>query len=104
MGGIRALLLQSLHPLAMAASDPRQLRWVHVAEELGADGVPRNEAGLPEELDRFRPELAGTPAARETARFLLLLLPYLPLTEAVVVRTAGTLAARTIRWAVPPPP
>ncbi len=226
VGGIRALLLQSLHPLAMAgvmdhsgfegdpwgrlqrtsfflavttfgtasdaermvaavrrahapvvgtapdgrayaASDPRLLRWVHVAEidsfltahqrfgarpldqagrdryvdevarvaeELGADGVPHSEAELRAELDAFRPELEGTPAARATARFLLLRpplplparppysvlaatavsmlpwwarrelrLPYLPLTEAVVVRAAGTLATRTIRWAMQPP-
>lgn len=226
VAGIRALLLQSLHPLAMAgvmdhsgfagdpwgrlqrtsyflavttfgtaadaermaaavrrahesvvgtapdgrayaASDPRLLRWVHVAEidsfltayqrygarpldqagrdryvaevarvaeELGAEEVPHSEAELRAELARFRPELAGTPAARATARFLLLrpplplparapysvlsatavsllpwwarrqlLLPYLPLTEAVVVRAAGTLATRTIRWAMPPP-
>jgi len=225
-GGIRALLLQSLHPLAMAgvmdhsgfegdpwgrlqrtsfflavttfgtatdaermvaavrrahapvvgtapdgrayaASDPRLLRWVHVAEidsfltahqrfgarpldqrgrdryveevarvaeELGAEAVPHSEAELRAELDRFRPELEGTQAARSTARFLLLrpplplpvrapysvlaatavsmlpwwarrelLLPYLPLTEAVVVRAAGTLATRTIRWAMQPP-
>ncbi len=226
VGGIRALLLQSLHPLAMAgvmdhsgfegdpwgrlqrtsfflavttfgtasdaermvaavrrahapvvgtapdgrayaASDPRLLRWVHVAEidsfltahqrfgarpldqagrdryvdevarvaeELGADGVPHSEAELRAALDAFRPELEGTPAARATARFLLLRpplplparppysvlaatavsmlpwwarrelrLPYLPLTEAVVVRAAGTLATRTIRWAMQPP-
>lgn len=226
VGGIRALLLQSLHPLAMAgvmdhsgfegdpwgrlqrtsyflavttfgtaadaermvgavrrahasvvgtapdgrayaASDPRLLRWVHVAEidsfltahqrygarpldqagrdryvaeaarvaeELGADEVPHSEAELRAEIDRFRPELEGTPAARATARFLLLrpplplparapysvlsatavsmlprwarrelLLPYLPVTEAVVVRTAGRLATRTIRWAMQPP-
>ncbi|MFP5253329.1 MAG: oxygenase MpaB family protein [Actinomycetes bacterium] len=226
VGGIRALLLQSLHPLAMAgvmdhsgfegdpwgrlqrtsyflavttfgteadaarmvgavrrahasvvgtapdgrayaASDPRLLRWVHVAEidsfltahqrygarpldqegrdryvaevarvaeELGADEVPHSEAELRAAVDRFRPELAGTPASRATARFLLLrpplplparapysvlsanavsmlprwarrelLLPYLPVTEAVVVRTAGRLATRTIRWAMQPP-
>lgn len=226
VGGIRALLLQSLHPLAMAgvmdhsgfagdpwgrlqrtsyflavttfgtatdaqrmvaavrrahatvvghapdgrpyaASDPRLLRWVHVAEvdsfltahqrygarpldqagrdryvaeiarvaeELGADGVPHSEAELRAEIDRFRPELEGTAAGRATARFLLLrpplpvaarapysvlaatavsllpwwarrqlLLPYLPLTEAVVVRAAGALATRTIRWAMQPP-
>jgi uncharacterized protein (DUF2236 family) len=226
VGGIRALLLQSLHPLAMAgvmdhsgfegdpwgrlqrtsyflavttfgtstdaermveavrrahvpvvgtapdgrayaASDPRLLRWVHVAEidsfltahqrygaqpldqagrdryvdevarvaeSLGADGVPHSEAELRAELERFRPELEGTPDARETARFLLLRpplpiaarapysvlaatavstlpwwarrklrLPYLPLTEAVVVRAAGQVATRTIRWAMRPP-
>lgn len=163
VGGIRALLLQSLHPLAMAAvdqhsgfrgdpwgrlqrtsgflaettfattahadraiaavrriheringvapdrrpyaaSDPHLLSWVHLAEVdsflrahdrygstpltaperdlyvrqsgvtarlLGADEVPETVAELDELMARFRPELAGTPAARATARFLL---------------------------------
>jgi uncharacterized protein (DUF2236 family) len=226
-GGIRALLLQSLHPLAMAgvsdhsgfqgdpwgrlqrtshflavttfgtaadaeamvaavrrvhetvvgtapdgrpyaATDPHLLEWVHVAEidsflaahqrygerpldqdgrdayveetgrvaeALGVPDPPRTEAELTARLSGFRPELAASPAARETARFLLLhpplpvlargpysvlaatavsmmprwarrelRLPYLPLTEAVAVRAAGTLATRTIRWAMTPPP
>ena len=30
-------------------------------------------------------------------------LPYLPLTEAVAVRTAGEVVTRTIRWAMQPP-
>jgi uncharacterized protein (DUF2236 family) len=33
-----------------------------------------------------------------------LLLPYLPVTEAVAVRAAGTLATWTIRWVLTPPP
>jgi uncharacterized protein (DUF2236 family) len=223
VGGVRALLLQSLHPLAMAgvaahsgfkgdpwgrlartshflavttfgpaadaaamvrrirsvhatvvgtapdgrpysASDPHLLRWVHiaeidsflaahqrygrhkldgpgrdgyvadaarVAEELGVVDPPRNEAELRAQLEEYRPELAGTPAAREAARFILLKpplalaarppytaiaaaavsllpwwarrhlrLPYLPVTEAVVVRAAGEGVTRTIRWAM----
>jgi uncharacterized protein (DUF2236 family) len=226
-GGIRALLLQSLHPLAMAgvsdhsgfqgdpwgrlqrtshflavttfgtaadaeamvaavrrvhetvvgtasdgrpyaATDPHLLEWVHVAEidsfltahqrygdrpldqdgrdayveetgrvaaALGVADPPRTEAELAARLRGYRPELTASPAARETARFLLLhpplpvlarapygvlaatavsmmprwarrelRLPYLPLTEAVAVRAAGTLATRTIRWAMTPPP
>lgn len=147
-GGIRALLLQSLHPLAMVAvdqhsgfrgdpwgrlnrtsaflaettfgrtedadraiavvravhariegvapdgrtyraSDPRLLLWVHVAEvdsflrahdRYGAqplDDAGRDEyvaqtvAELDEVMASFRPELASTPDARRTARFLL---------------------------------
>ncbi len=226
VGGIRALLMQSLHPLAMAgvmdhsgfegdpwgrlqrtsyflavttfgtaadadkmvaairsvhervvgtapdgreyaASDPHLLRWVHVAEidsflaahqrygkdpldaegrdayvndaarvagALGVVDPPRSEAELRQQLADFRPELEGTPAARETARFLLLrpplplparvpyaglaaaavglmpvwarrqlLLPYLPLTERLLVRTTGAALTRTIRWALVPP-
>src|SRR4051794_22396969 len=223
VGGIRALLLQSLHPLAMAgvvdhsgfegdpwgrlqrtsyflavttfgtaadaermvaairsvhervvgtapdgrpyaASDPHLLRWVHVAEAdsflvthqrygaepldergrntyvaqiarvaeaLGVEAPPRTEVELHEQLQGYRPELATTPAARDTARFLLLnpplpllarppygclaasavatmplwtrrmlWLPYLPVTERLLVRTTGTALTKTIRWAM----
>jgi len=223
IGGIRALLMQSLHPLAMAgvadhsgfqgdpwgrlqrtsyflavttfgtaadaermvaavrkvhqkvvgtapdgrpyaASDPHLLRWVHVAEAdsflvthqrygaepldergrntyvaqiarvaeaLGVEDPPRTEAELHEQLQGYRPELATTPAARDTARFLLLnpplpllarppygglaasavatmplwarrmlWLPYLPVTERLLVRTTGTALTKTIRWAM----
>jgi uncharacterized protein (DUF2236 family) len=163
-GGIAALLLQSLHPLAMAAvaahsgykgdpwgrlqrtsyflavtafgpadeaqaaidrvrsahqrvtgvapdgrpyaaSDPHLLTWVHVAEadsflraysafgsrrltqserdgyvadmavigaRLGVPDPPVTQAGLTEAIERYRPELRGTPQSREAARFLLL--------------------------------
>ena len=163
VGGLRALLLQSLHPLAMAgvaghsgyrgdpwgrlartstylayttfgteehaqemidrvravhervkgktpdgrayrASDPHLLLWVHiaeadsflsayqrygeghlddsqadeyvaqsgrVAEALGATNVPKTTAELAACLDSYRPELEATPAALDTAQFLL---------------------------------
>lgn len=163
-GGIRALLLQSLHPLALtgveehsdyrsdpwarvantsayiaattfgtvehaeqmiaavrrihatvrgvtadgrtySADDPHLLRWVHVAEiesflttyqwygarrltqeqtelyvaqtgvaaaRVGVEDPPTTERQLREELDAFRGELEGTPAARRVARYLLL--------------------------------
>jgi len=227
VGGLRALLLQSLHPLAMAgvaehsdyradpwgrlqrtsfflaattfgpaeeaeravarvrgvhrrvhgtaadgreysASDPHLLRWVHVAEldsflvayqrygggepldqddrdayvadaavvaeRLGVIDPPRTEAELAQHLRAYRPELAGTPAARQAARYLLLRaplplaarvpytalasaavglmpgwtrwplrLPYLPATEATVVRLAGHGVTSAIRWATTPP-
>ena len=167
VGGLRALLLQSLHPLAMAgvaghsdyradpwgrlqrtsyflaattfgpaaeaeravarvrgvhrrvvgtatdgraysASDPHLLRWVHVAEvdsflaayqaygsgrftdeqadgyvadmsvvagRLGVPDAPTTVAELRETIEGFRPELAGTPEARQAARYLLLSAP-----------------------------
>jgi uncharacterized protein (DUF2236 family) len=163
VGGLRALLLQSLHPLAMAgvadhsdfredpwgrlqrtadfltattfgpaseaaravervravhehvrgvapdgrpyaADDPHLIRWVHVAEvdsflrahdrygrrklvrgerdrylaeaariadALGSESPPVTERELRAQLRDFRPELAGTKAAREAARYLL---------------------------------
>ncbi|HEV7193265.1 MAG TPA: oxygenase MpaB family protein [Jatrophihabitantaceae bacterium] len=226
VGGLRALLLQSMHPLAMAAvaahsgykgdpwgrlqrtseflatttfgtandadamvariravharvsgvapdgrpyaaSDPHLLRWVHiaeidsflrayqrygrgsltaderdeyvadtarVAEALGVIDPPRSERELADQISGYRPELAGTKAAREAARFILLQapvpiamrppyalltaaavsllprwarwplrLPYLPLTEATLVRIAGDGVVRGIRWAMPAP-
>ncbi len=163
VGGIRSLLLQSLHPAAMAgvaghsgyrsdpwgrlqrtstflamttygpvdqaealiekvrgihervrgktfdgrpyaASDPHLLRWVHIAEidsflvsyerygaepstprfrddyvqqtglvaaKLGVVEPPQTYAELQADLQRYRPELGGTPLARDAAKFLL---------------------------------
>jgi uncharacterized protein (DUF2236 family) len=184
VGGLRALLLQSLHPLAMAAiadhsdyktdpwgrlhrtstflavttfgadadaraavnrvrgihrrvrgtapdgrpyhaADPHLLEWVHVAEvdsflhchqlygrtrltpqeaddyvadtalvaeALGVLDPPRSAEALAERLSAFRPELRGTPQARDAARFLLLkpplpapaLLPYAAIAASAV--------------------
>ena len=147
-----------------AAADPHLLRWVHVAEitaflaayteyggsrldqaerdgyvadmakvatEMGVPDPPRTEAEVAATLDRYRPELAGTPQSREAARFLLfkpplpliirpvyggvaaaaisllppwakreLSLPSLPVAEAILVRPAGHLAVRAIRWGI----
>ncbi|WP_240755685.1 oxygenase MpaB family protein [Nocardioides iriomotensis] len=121
-------------PLDQAGRDAYVAETARVAEALGVTDPPRSEAQLAARLEAFRPELAGTPAARATARFLLLhpplpllartpygvlaatavsmmprwarrelRLPYLPVTEAVAVRTAGTLATRAIRWAMAAP-
>lgn len=164
IGGLRALLLQSLHPLAMAgvaqhsdyrgdpwgrlqrtadylaattfgpedearrsiemvrrvhervvgtasdgrpysANDPHLLRWVHIAEvdsflaahdrygtarldaderdeyvaqmatiarRLGVPAPPESVRSLRDQLRSYRPELRGTPEARDAARYLLL--------------------------------
>ncbi|WP_137295511.1 oxygenase MpaB family protein [Nocardioides dongxiaopingii] len=96
---------------AYAASDPHLLRWVHVAEvdsflrahtvygqrvldqderdeyvaqaglvarRLGASDVPATEAELVDALASYRPELRGTPEAREAVRHVLVH-PPLPL-------------------------
>ncbi len=121
-------------PLDREGRDRYVAQTARVARALGVEDPPRSEAELTARLAAFRPELAGTPAARETARFLLLnpplpllarapygalsaaavgllprwarrklMLPYLPLTEAVVVRAGGEVVTRTIRWAMAPP-
>lgn len=120
-------------PLDAAGRDGYVTDTARVAEALGVLDPPRTEADLRDMLREYRPELTGTPAAREAARFILLnpplpvlarapygaiaasavsllprwarrhlRLPYLPLTEAVVVRAAGEGITRTIRWAMNP--
>jgi uncharacterized protein (DUF2236 family) len=118
-------------PLDAEGRDTYVAQIARVAEALGVDDPPRTEAELRAQLKAYRPELASTPAARETARFLLLnpplpllarapygglaasavgtlplwarrmlWLPYLPVTERLLVRTTGTALTRTIRWAM----
>ena len=124
-------------PLDAEGRDAYVADAARVAEAIGVTDPPRSEAELRRQLRDFRPELRGTPAARRTARFLLLnpplplparvpygglaaaavglmpvwarrelLLPYLPLTERLLVRTTGSALTKTIRWAMtasPPP-
>ncbi|CAN5201294.1 oxygenase MpaB family protein [soil metagenome] len=121
-------------PLDQQGRNAYVAQTARVAEALGVLEPPRSEAELRHKLKAYRSELAATPAARETARFLLLrpplpllarppysalsaaavgmlpwwarrllLLPYLPLTEATVVRAAGEVVTRGIRWAMAPP-
>lgn len=191
VGGLRALLLQSLHPLAMAgvaqhsdyrhdpwgrlrrtadflaattfgpaeqaaaavervrtvhrrvtgispdgrayeANDPHLLRWVHVAEvdsflaayrrygteplsdddadryvadmalvahRLGVPAPPRSTLALRDQIRAFRPELAGTPDARDAARYLLLQPPMHPAARAPYTVLAGAAVALLPRWA-----
>lgn len=193
VGGLRALLLQSLHPLAMAAvaehsgyrgdpwgrlqrtslflamttygtvadaeravaavqavhrrvtgvapdgrpyraGDPHLLRWVHLAEvdsficchqrfgarrlsdadydeyvtdmavvarALGVPEPPVNRAELAEQLTTYRPELRGTPEAREAARFMLVRTPmplYARPPYALLAATAVSTLPAWARW------
>lgn len=115
-------------PLDAAGRDRYVAETARVAEALGAVDPPRSEAELREHLDAYRPELSGTRAAREAARFILLTpplpllarLPYaaiataavgmlpgwaraqlvLPPLPGVVASPAGSAVTRTIRWAM----
>jgi uncharacterized protein (DUF2236 family) len=121
-------------PLDAAGRDTYVAQTARVAEALGVVDPPRTEKELREQLRAYRPELEGTLAARQTARFLLLRpplptlarapygglaaaavslmpvwarrklrLPYLPLTERVLVSPTGAALTRTIRWAMVAP-
>ncbi len=131
---LRAHQRYGARPLDTDDCDVYVAQTAKVGEALGASDVPHSQDELDEALREFRPELAGTPAAREAARFLLLQpplplaarapytllgaaavsmlplwarwplrLPWLPLTEATLVRGAGEVLTRTIRWSLVPP-
>ena len=65
-------------PLDRAGRDAYVADTARVAAALGVVDPPRTEAELRQRLTAFRPELHGTDAARDAARFLLLT-PPLPL-------------------------
>ncbi|GAA1314860.1 oxygenase MpaB family protein [Saccharothrix xinjiangensis] len=61
--------------LSRAEQDGYVADTARVAVELGVPDPPTTAAGLAARLAAFRPELRGTPEAREAARFLLLTPP-----------------------------
>src|SRR4051812_11622094 len=58
-------------PLDPEGRDTYVAQTARVAEALGVVDPPRTESELREQLDAYRPELEGTPAARRTARFVV---------------------------------
>ncbi len=58
-------------PLDQAGRDRYLDQAATVAERLGATAVPHTEAELRRTVDQFRPELRGTPVAREAISWLL---------------------------------
>ena len=58
-------------PLTPQRADEYVAQTARVAIALGATDVPTTVAGLAECLESYRPELLATPAALDTARFLL---------------------------------
>ena len=58
-------------PLDAAGRDAYVADAARVARELGVPDPPESTAELKAQLDGYRPELAGTPEARDAARFLL---------------------------------
>ena len=69
---LRAHQRYGSRPLDQAGCDGYVADTARIARELGVLDPPETEAALAERIAAFRPELAGTPEARATARFLLL--------------------------------
>lgn len=88
-------------PLDAAGRDGYIADAALVAAKLGVIDPPRTEVELRRQLAEFRPELAGTPQARQAARYLLLRAP-LPLAarlpySALASAAVGLMPAWT-RW------
>jgi uncharacterized protein (DUF2236 family) len=67
--------LYGASPLDQNGRDGYVADTARVAQALGVVDPPRTERELAERIEAFRPELSGTPAARDAARFLLLTPP-----------------------------
>jgi uncharacterized protein (DUF2236 family) len=96
---LRAYLRYGSGTLDAAGRDAYVAQMARVAAELGVIDAPRTVAELDAQLQAYRPELAGTRAARQAARFILLRAPV-----PVVLRGAyGVLGASAVallpRWA-----
>lgn len=69
---LRAYQRYGATPLDQHGRDGYVADTARVARALGVDRPPRTESALRTQLTAYRSELVGTPAARATARFLLL--------------------------------
>ena len=69
---LRAHQRYAVTPLTPAEADSYVAQLCVVADRLGVIDPPRTVAELDAAIASYRPELEGTPAARDAARFLLL--------------------------------
>jgi uncharacterized protein (DUF2236 family) len=84
-------------PLDQAGRDGYVADTARVAEALGVSDPPRTEKQLQQRISAYRPELRGTAAARDAARYLLFT-PPLP----IVARAPyGVLAATSVAMLPP---
>jgi uncharacterized protein (DUF2236 family) len=86
-------------PLDAAGRDRYVAETARVAEALGAVDPPRSHAELRAQIAEYRPELEGTAAAREAARFIVLTPPLPPLARPGYAAIAGAAVALLPRWA-----
>jgi uncharacterized protein (DUF2236 family) len=70
-----------------------------IARALGVPAPPESERALRDQLRAFRPELEGTPLARDAARYLLLQPPMHPAIRPVYTVLGSAAVALLPRWA-----
>ncbi|RZT18330.1 uncharacterized protein (DUF2236 family) [Mycobacterium sp. BK558] len=99
---LRAHQLYGSQPLDQEGRDAYVADTAEVAVKLGVVDPPRTEAELAERLAAYRPELSGTAAARDAARFLLLTPPLPVLARAPYTALAAAAVAMLPRWARSP--
>ena len=86
-------------PLSDTEADTYVEQAAVVARLLGVVDPPTTVAGLRSTIEEFRPELAGTPAAREAARFLLVNPPLPAAARPGYAALAAGAVAMLPRWA-----
>ncbi len=96
---LRAYQLYGTAPLDQSGRDGYVADTARVASALGVPDPPRTERELSERIEAFRPELRGTAAAREAARFLLLTPPLPIAARAPYALVAATSVAMLPSWA-----
>ncbi len=89
-------------PLDQAGRDGYVADTARVAEALGVPDPPRTERQLQQRISAYRPELRGTAAARDAARFLLLTPPLPFVARAPYGVLAATSVAMLPAWARAP--
>jgi uncharacterized protein (DUF2236 family) len=96
---LRAYQRYGAGTLDAAGRDAYVADTARVAEALGVVDPPRTQAELAEQLEAYRGELAGTQAAREAARFVLLRAPVPVAVRVPYGLLAASAAAMLPRWA-----
>ena len=86
-------------PLDAGGRDEYVAQTARVAEALGVLDPPRSEAQLAAQIEEYRPELEGTEAAREAARFFLLDPPLPLLARGPYAAIAAAAVGLLPRWA-----
>jgi uncharacterized protein (DUF2236 family) len=87
------------HPLDEAGCDGYVADVAVVARALGIPDPPTDQAELAEQLAAYRPELRGTPEARDAAKFLLVQTPLPLLARAPYAVLAATAVSTLPAWA-----
>ncbi|HEX5403856.1 MAG TPA: oxygenase MpaB family protein [Pseudonocardiaceae bacterium] len=86
-------------PLDDAGCDGYVADMAKVGTALGVIDPPTNQAELAERLAAYRPELKGTPAARDAARFMLVQTPLPLLAKPPYAVLAATAVSTLPAWA-----